>query len=120
MIRWLKFNAVGILGASLQLAVLAGLLRLGMNYPWAVVFAVEAAVAHNYVWHTRWTWAGRERRPGRLLRFHMANGTVSVLSNLAWMQVLTGWLGVPAVPANVVAIGAMSLVNFALGDRWVF
>ena len=78
------------------------------------------ALLHNYAWHRRWTWADRNARSGRLLRFHLANGVVSLLSNLLWMRVLTGGLGVPAVPANLAAITVTSLLNFALGERWVF
>ena len=41
-------------------------------------------------------------------------------SNLVWMRVFTGWLGMPVTEANVLAIGITSLLNFALSDRWVF
>ncbi len=120
MTRWLKFSAVGGIGIGVQLAMLALLLRWHVHYLAATVIAVEIALLHNYVWHKYWTWAGREKRSGRLLRFHLANGLVSVISNLLWMRVLTGWLHVPPLPANLVAIGATALLNFALGDRWVF
>jgi putative flippase GtrA len=120
MIRWLKFSAVGLIGAGVQLCALALLVNLGAHYLLATALGVEAAVLHNYAWHRRWTWAEREAPPGRLLRFHIANGLVSVGSNLAWMRVLTGVWGVPAVLANLVAIAATSVLNFALGDRWVF
>jgi putative flippase GtrA len=36
------------------------------------------------------------------------------------MRMLTGWWGIPAVPANLAAIVATSLLSFRLGDRWVF
>ena len=120
MIRWLKFSVVGGIGIGVQLAALAMLVHWRVHYLVATAAAVEIALLHNYVWHKYWTWAGRENRCGRLLRFHLANGLVSVLSNLLWMYVLTGWLQVPPVPANLVAIGATALLNFALGDRWVF
>jgi putative flippase GtrA len=74
-------------------------------------------VLHNYVWHTRWTWKGRA---GSLLRFHLANGLLSVTMNLLWMALLRGWLGFPVLAANILAIGLTSIVNFVLGDRWVF
>jgi putative flippase GtrA len=118
--RWLKFSAVGLLGTGVQLAVLAILLQFGMNYLLATALAVETAVLHNYVWHRRWTWVERETRSGRLFRFHVANGLLSVASNLAWMRLLTGACGVPPVPANLAAIAATSVLNFILGDRWVF
>ena len=118
--RWLKFSAVGLIGAGVQLAALAVLLLLGMHYLLATALAVETAVLHNYAWHRRWTWVEREPSSGRLFRFHVANGLLSVISNLAWMRLLTGVCGVPPVAANLAAIAATSLVNFILGDRWVF
>jgi hypothetical protein len=36
---------------------------------------------------------------------------------MAW---LVGILGVPAVPANALAVAAMSVLNFVMADRWVF
>jgi putative flippase GtrA len=50
----------------------------------------------------------------------VTNGLVSICSNLILMQLFTGWLGFPALPANLAAIALMSVVNFRLGDRWVF
>ena len=56
----------------------------------------------------------------KLLRFHLANGLVSILSNLALMRLFTGGMGIGPVPANLAAISITSLANFLLGDRWVF
>lgn len=117
MIAWLRFNAVGICGAVVQLASLWFLTRFGVHYLWATALSVEAALLHNFWWHTRWTWKGRD---ASLVRFHLANGLVSIVSNLILMRIFTGWLGVPAVPANLLAITLTSLFNFVLGDRWVF
>lgn len=117
MIRWLKFGAVGAVGVVVQLGLLALLIQLGVHYLVATALAVEAAVLQNYYWHTLWTWRGRE---GSLWRFHLANGLLSLVSNLIWMRVFTGWIGMPPVPANLLAIALTSTANFLLGDRWVF
>jgi len=117
MIRWAKFNAVGAIGVAVQLSVLATLIQLGTHYLLATALAVEAAVLQNYYWHTRWTWKGRD---GSLWRFHLANGLLSLISNLVWMRMFTGWLGIPPLPANLMAIALTSTANFLLGDRWVF
>ncbi len=117
MIRWLKFNAVGLIGAGVQLVLLQTLVKLHVHYLLATALAVETAILHNYFWHTRWTWRGRV---GSLLRFHVGNGFISLAGNLALMQVFTGWLRVPIVPANIAAIAITGLVNFFIGDRWVF
>jgi putative flippase GtrA len=117
VIRWLKFSAVGAAGTGVQLLALALYLKLDMNYLLATAAAVETALLHNYVWHSHWTWRGRA---GRFWRFQLSNGLVSIVSNVFIMRLLTGWAGVPPVPANLAAIAATSLMNLWLGDRWVF
>ncbi len=118
MVRRLsKFSAVGVVGAGVQLLALALFLRLHLNYLLATAAAVETAILHNYQWHARWTWRGR---PGRFWRFQVSNGLVSLTSNLILMRLLTGAVGIPPIPSNLIAIAATSLANFWLGDRWVF
>ena len=122
--RWLKFNFVGALGIGVQLAVLATLTALGLGYLSATALAVEAAVLHNFLWHERMTWRERATplRPmlGRLLRFHLANGLISLLGNLLLMRLLVGAMHLPVLWANLAAIGACGVVNFLVSDRLVF
>jgi putative flippase GtrA len=114
--HWLRFNVVGVIGFAVQLLLLAALLRTGLHYLVATVIAVEAAVLQNFAWHDRWTW--RERgapltgRAVRLWRFHVVNGLVSIVGNVAMMRWLVGTLGVPAVPANLLAVVTCSTINF--------
>jgi putative flippase GtrA len=123
VIRWLKFNAVGGMGVAVQVAALA-LLKSGLhlNYLLATAAAVELALLHNFVWHERWTWRdrGADGRTGRLVRFHLANGVVSIVVNLVLMRILVGRMHWPYLAANVAAIATGSVVNFLLGDRLVF
>ena len=123
-LRWFRFNAVGAGGMAVQLAVLAALTALDLPVPLATALAVEAALIHNFVCHQRWTWRDRPARGageilGRLARFHAVNGLVSLVGNVAITAALAG-AGVHPVLANVVAIAACSLVNFAAGERIVF
>jgi len=122
--RFLRFNLVGVAGFVLQIAALALLLRADMHYLAATVLAVEAAVLHNFAWHERWTWRDRPAsgtaRLGRLGRFHMLNGLVSLVGNLAVMRLLVGTVGMAALPANAIAVLACALVNYAASDRIVF
>jgi putative flippase GtrA len=124
-VRWMKFNAVGAIGIGVQmgsLAILWGLLRV--NYLIATGLAVEIAVLHNFVWHERWTWKDRTgiRRGvfGRLLRFNLSNGLVSLVVNLALMRLLVGRFHLQPLLANLLAITAGSLANFFLSDWFVF
>jgi putative flippase GtrA len=123
--RWLKFNAVGALGIVVQLgalAVLKGLLHV--HYLAATALAVEAAVLHNFAWHEHWTWRdrahGRDGLAGRLLRFQLGTGAVSIAMNLAAMRLLVGRWHVPYLAANLAAIAAGSLANYLLSDLLVF
>lgn len=124
--RWFKFNLVGAIGFGVQLGVLALLVSgLRINYLWATGLAVEAAVLHNFVWHERYTWKGQGSRGVRetalrLLRFHLGNGLVSLVGNLLLMRLLVGWLHVPYLAANVATIFACGLLNFAIGEWYVF
>ena len=111
----MKFNAVGIAGAIVQLTTLTLFVKAGAHYLVATALGVEVAVLHNYFWHARWTWRDRSERS--LLRFHLSNGVVSIVSNLMWMWLLAAW---PVVAANLIAITLTSVVNFLLGDRWAF
>lgn len=125
LLRWLKFNLIGIVGAVLQLWVLHLFLRAGIQYLEATALAVEAAVLHNFAWHQRYTWADRPTDDlgvvvGRLVRFHLSNGAVSIVGSVLLMRWLSGEIGVPALVANLIAILVCSLANFALGDRFVF
>ncbi len=125
--HWLKFNAVGAIGIAVQLAVLTALTKwLHVEYLLATALAVEAAVLHNFVWHERWTWADRGGNgdvrlvAGRLARFHLSTGAVSILSNLLLMRLLVGQAHLPVLPANLLSIAITSLLNFLLSDRFVF
>jgi putative flippase GtrA len=124
--HWLKFNAVGMIGIGVQLLALTILTSgLNVNYLLATFFAVESAVLHNFVWHERWTWVERTRQTagrmaGRLLRFHLANGLISIGGNLLVMWILVSQLHIHYFVANLIAIGSCSVANFFASDRLVF
>ena len=123
-IRWCRFNAVGAMGMVVQLAALALFNRwMAGHYLCASAAAVEITLLHNFVWHLGYTW--RDRRGcatlfTRFVGFHLSNGLVSMLGNLALMRILVRDAHLPLLLSNFVAILCCSVVNFLLGDRWVF
>ncbi|MEP6916224.1 MAG: GtrA family protein [Acidobacteriota bacterium] len=126
MNRWMTFNLVGAGGVVVQLGLLALLVRtFHWHYLPATALAVEAAVLHNFLWHQRWTWRDRPAATlrstiNRLVRFHLLNGAISLGGNLALMTWLTGGMGLDAVPANLLAVAACSLLNFTASELAVF
>jgi len=123
-VRWCKFNAVGALGMAFQLGVLSVLNRIApRHYLLATATAIELTLLHNFTWHLHFTW--RDRRGarailGKLVRFHLSNGLVSLAGNLALTCVLVQEAHRPVLAANGIAILACSLVNFWLGHCWAF
>jgi len=121
--RWLRFNAVGMGGFAIQLGALWVLARVsGMHYLVATALAVEIAVLNNFVWHEAWTWRGLGAvgRWQRFMRFHIANGFVSIGSNVLLTAVLMQWAGLPLLWANTAAVVMTALLNFVLAEAWVF
>jgi putative flippase GtrA len=124
LIRWGKFNAVGAIGIVLQLAALAAINRLWPgHYLCATAAAIEITLLHNFAWHLRWTWRdrrGRESAASQCWRFHLSNGLVSMLGNLALMRLMVDGAHLPVLGANAIAILTCSLLNFCLADLWAF
>ncbi|HUP03069.1 MAG TPA: GtrA family protein [Bryobacteraceae bacterium] len=121
--RWLKFNAVGAAGILVQLGALA-ILKGALHVPYmvATALAVETAVLHNFFWHERWTWGDRRggRALGRLVRFNLGNGAVSLVVNLVFMRLLVGRFHMQYLIANLIAIAAGSVANYLVSDLFVF
>ena len=123
LVRWLRFNLVGAIGMALQLAILSLLNRAMPGHYLRVTFAaIEVTLLHNFIWHWNYTWRDRNStsflRP--LLRFHLSNGLVSFAGNLGLMWLLVHGARLPIIPADAIAIACCSIVNFYLGDSWVF
>jgi len=124
LIRWGKFNGVGAMGMVLQLTALAVFERCAPgHYLVASAAAVELAILHNFVWHLHYTWRDRSDDSApliRLVRFHLSNGLVSMVGNLMILRLLVEEARMPILIADGIAILLCSLINFRLGDRWVF
>jgi putative flippase GtrA len=129
LVRWGKFNLVGAVGMGVQLGSLALFNRWAPgHYLYASAAAIEVTLLHNWIWHINYTWLDRKGRDRsgdaalttQLMRFHLSNGMVSMVGNLALMRVLVEGARMPVLAANGIAIACCSIVNFWLGDRWVF
>ncbi|CCQ34798.1 dolichol-phosphate mannosyltransferase protein [Halorhabdus tiamatea SARL4B] len=125
-VRFGKFASVGVVGAVVDNAVLAGL-RLGAGVPemWAKAAGIEAAILVMFAVNDRWTFAREgERRPrsilGRLVRSHLVrSGGVAVQLGVYW--VLTQQLAITLVvfdvdlwflAASPIAIAVAMTVNY--------
>ncbi len=126
LLRWLRFNTVGLMGVAVQIISLFCLRSsLKIHYLPATALAVEAAILHNFLWHERWTWlpstqSTRRGVWGRLLRFNLTVGTVSILQNLFLMKLLVAELEFHYLFASLISITTCSLLNYFFSDWFVF
>lgn len=115
---------MGAMGMVVQLAALSVLSRCAAgHYLYASAAAVELTLLHNFAWHHLYAWHDRSDQSamlGQLMRFHLSNGLVSMLGNLALMRILIQGGHAPLLIANGIAIACCSLVNFCLGNSWAF
>jgi putative flippase GtrA len=127
MLRWIRFNAVGVFGFILQSVTLFLLTHttLQLGYFAATAAAVEIAVLNNFYRHQRWTWKDRPSSTAgdtlaRLLKFNLTNGLVSLAGNVLIIGILVRHAGLPIVGANCVSVAVCSIFNFILADRVAF
>lgn len=122
--RWIRFNLVGAGGMAIQLTALAFLNRTWHGrYLIASAAGVELALLHNFSWHVHYTW--RDCRDGlsrwqQLVRFHLSNGLLSLLGNVALMRLLVHTAHLPVLAASIVAILCCSVANFWFSNRFTF
>jgi putative flippase GtrA len=124
-VRWRTFAAVGAIGFVVQLGALWVLKNpLGLNFLPATFMATELAILLNFFCHERYTWSDRRadtsEAVGRLFRFHLTNGAISLAGGALVMPLLVEIAAVHYIVANVLTVGVCSVANFVAADRVVF
>lgn len=123
--RFIKFGLVGLSGVlvdSLALFLLHDPRVGGLALLPAKIVAAELAILNNFAWNDRWTFADRSERsragwPGRLLRFQVVC-LAGLGLNVLVLAALTRGLHLHYLLANLIAIAAVTLWNFALNMRF--
>jgi putative flippase GtrA len=117
----LKFGLVGGSGYAVNLVVFAILTGpLGLHHIPAAVGAFAVAVVSNFWWNRHWTFDARDGHAGfQGVRFF----TVSLIGlglNLALLEVFVSVAGLPAFPAQALAVALTMPVNFVGNKLWTF
>lgn len=124
LVRWLRFNLVGAVGAGVQLSAIHVLCGwFPRHVAAATIAAVEIALLHNFCWHVWFTWRGQAieiSRLRQLLRFQLSNGVVSFAGDTFITWGLIARAGLSPVLSNLFAIVSCSAVNFLLSEVWAF
>ena len=122
--NWLqlvRFGVVGAVGFVVNLAVYALFVHpLGVDYHVAAVAAWLVAVVNNFVLNRHWTFDAR----GGVARFQaMRFLVVSVGAFIVSLLLLTLFVedaGIAKIPAQALAVGAATPLNFLGNKLWSF
>jgi putative flippase GtrA len=119
-IQLFQFGVVGLSGYFVNLAVFALMVGpVDLHYIPAAVVAFCVAVTNNFWWNRHWTFDARHGHAGfQAARFF----TVSVVAlgvNLIALELLVRG-GMSDLPAQALAIGIATPVNFIGNKLWTF
>jgi putative flippase GtrA len=118
--RFTSFSAIGggvfALGLALQIIFVRYLhLVPDVSYLGQGIISIQVSFLANYFW----TWRDVDSAFWPCgLRFNVQKILVTV-PNLALYAALT-WIGMNYLLANIVVTGIFTVINYVLGDRWVF
>ena len=117
--KFLRFLTVGAPATLIQYAVLVVLVELCSLKPApASSFGFAVSAVANYLLNRRFTFGSSRPHRDAAARF-LAVVLLGLLLNYAAMSLLTA-LGANYVLAQLIATGAVLILNFALGSLWVF
>lgn len=121
---WLQLLQFGLVGASgyvVNLAVFTVAVHgADMRYQVAATLAFLVAVSNNFLWNRHWTFkAGDGRAHHQAARFLLVS-VVAFGVGLALLTILGEVAGMREVPAQAIAIVAVTPLSFLANKLWSF
>jgi putative flippase GtrA len=115
-----KFCVVGVVGYLINLAVYDVLLHEGVHYLVAATCSFLVAVTSNYTWNRLWTFRELRGHVGvQGMRFFVVS-VAALGANLVVLHLLIADGGLGKLPAQAVAIVAVTPLNFVGNKLWSF
>jgi dolichol-phosphate mannosyltransferase len=129
--KYIKFSAVGVVGAVINSAVLWTAHEIFfVYYLWAAVLAFCVAATSNYYMNRRWTYRSKGKLPKQYSQF-LAVSVCGLVLNLIILKGIVDEAmpvlhigkdkaSIYLVAANLVAIFVVSIFNFFANSFWTF
>lgn len=116
-----RFGLVGAVGFVVNLAVYALFVHpIGVDYHVAAVAAWLVAVVNNFVINRHWTFDARDGVAHfQAIRF-LAVSVVAFVVSLLLLTLFVEDAGIAKVPAQALAVGAATPLNFLGNKLWSF
>jgi dolichol-phosphate mannosyltransferase len=118
--QFVRFCVVGASGYAVNLGAFALALALGMHYLAAAGAAFVVAVAGNFWWNRRWTFAALDGAPASQAARFFTVSVIACLFAAALLELLVGAAGLPALAAQPAAVIAATPLNFLGNKAWSF
>lgn len=121
--RLVRFGIVGIFGVAVNTGILWTLVTMGgVHHLIAAAIGAEVSIVTNFIINDRWTFADHQAsipywRRGMHYNAVAMSGT---LLSLGLLAILTDAFGMYYLVANLMAIGAATLSNYALNMRFTW
>lgn len=120
-VQVLKFGIVGGSGYLINLAVFALLANgLDVHHAIAAVGAFCVAVSSNFFWNRHWTFEPGDGHPAFQAARFFAVSVVSLLINLAALEVILRGTSLGVLTAQAIAVAVAMPFNFVGNRLWTF
>lgn len=119
---FVKFSIVGLSGTVVNMAVYALLVYWGAHYMLAAIISFLFAVTNNFYWNFRWTFKGRgvdRSIRSKYIRF-FGFSVFNLGINLILLRTLVETLLLDKNLAQLMAIAAVSVLNFGMNAKFTF
>jgi len=121
LFRFFSVGLSGIVVNSVLLFVFTEL--LGIYYLLSAVFATQGSTLWNFAWTESWVFRGRAQSPlnfwQRMAGFFAMNNALLVLRGPI-LALLVAQLGMNYLLANLVSLGALTVMRYAIADRLIW
>ncbi|NOX65274.1 MAG: GtrA family protein [Chlorobi bacterium] len=125
IIRFVKFGIVGGSGLFVNMFLLwFGKEVLSLPLTIASLIAIGISIFTNFVLNNFWTWKDNSTKNKysffhRMWRYYVT-ASLSATINYITLIVLSEYVGIYYLIANLIGIGFGIIFNFGLGEFWVF
>ncbi len=121
--QFTRFAVVGASGIGVNQGLLAlGTDGFGLHYLASAVLATQASSLWNFALTEKWVFQGRNQDHGALRRCLLFLGLNNAALTLRgpMLLVLTSGIGIHYLVSNLISLGALTAVRFAIADSWIW
>ena len=125
IIRFVKFGVVGGSGLFVNMFLLWFCKdQLGLPLTISSLIAIGVSILTNFLLNNFWTWKHNSDDHKysffhKLWRYYLS-ASVAAIVNYVTLIALTEFVGIYYLISNLIGIGLGTIINFGLGEFWVF